>query len=206
MTTPDEVHSAGQTVAEQLIMHICGERVALGPLRRDLIPLYLRWANDFGDTRTTASPGLTLTLEQQTRVYEEVVADGSTVSFVVYDRASERPIGTTALDHIDHRHRTAEFSIGIGEEAFRGHGYGTEATCLMMDYAFSVLGLANVMLIVYEFNRAGRRAYEKAGFRACGCRDTPHWKGGRSWDVVYRECLASEFVSPLLGQVFLSDT
>ena len=118
---------------------------------------------------------------------------------------SERPIGTTALDHIDHRHRTAEFSIGIGEEAFRGHGYGTEATRLMMDYAFSVLGLANVMLIVYEFNRAGRRAYKKAGFRECGCRHGAHWKGGRSWDVVYRECLASEFVSPLLGQVFLSD-
>ncbi len=42
----------------------------LGPLRRDLIPLYHRWANDFGYTRTTAAPGLILTLEQQVSAYD----------------------------------------------------------------------------------------------------------------------------------------
>jgi RimJ/RimL family protein N-acetyltransferase len=186
-------------------MNIRGERVALGPLRRDLIPLYLRWANDFAYTRTTGAPGLTLSLEQQTSVYERVVADESNVSFVVYDRATERPIGTTELDHVDHRHRTAEFSIGIGDAAFRGKGYGTEATRLVLDYAFTVLGLANVMLVVYEFNLAGRRAYEKAGFRECGRRHGAHWMGGRAWDVVYMECLAGDFTSPVLGRVFAPD-
>jgi len=92
------------------------------------------------------------------------------VSFVIYDRATDRPIGTTALDGIAHRHGTAEFSIGIGDESFRGKGYGTEATRLMLDYAFGVLGLSNVMLIVYDYNRAGRRAYAKAGFREFGRR------------------------------------
>ncbi len=29
------------------IVNIVGRRVALGPLRRDLIPAYLRWFNDF---------------------------------------------------------------------------------------------------------------------------------------------------------------
>ena len=42
--------------------------------------------------------------------------------------------------------------------------YGTEATRLVLDYAFTALGLHSVMLTCYEFNLAGRRAYEKVGF------------------------------------------
>ena len=29
------------------IVNILGERVALGPLRKDLVPTYYRWMNDF---------------------------------------------------------------------------------------------------------------------------------------------------------------
>ena len=29
------------------ILNITGEKVALGPARRDLLPLYLKWMNDF---------------------------------------------------------------------------------------------------------------------------------------------------------------
>ncbi len=204
-TPPDDAQPVAQGGGEQTIMNIHGERVGLGPLRRDLIPLYLRWANDFGYTRTTAAPGLTLSLEQLTRAYAGVVADGSNISFVIYDRATGRPIGTTALDHIDHRHRTAEFSIGIGDEAFRGKGYGTEATLLVLDYAFTVLGLTNVMLVVYEFNQVGRRAYEKAGFGEFGRRHHAHRMGGRPWDVIYMECVAGDFTSPVLGRVVVPD-
>ena len=31
----------------QPIVNIVGEKVALGPLRRDLLPLYHKWSNDF---------------------------------------------------------------------------------------------------------------------------------------------------------------
>jgi len=204
-TPPDDAQPTEQGGVEPAIMNIRGEQVGLGPLRRDLIPLYLRWANDFGYTRTTATPGLTLTLEQQTSAYESVVTDGRNVSFVIYDRATSQPIGTTALDHIDHRHRTAEFSIGIGDKAFRGKGYGTEATRLVLDYAFTVLGLTNVMLVVYEYNQTGRRAYEKAVFRECGRRHHAHRMGNRPWDVIYMECVTDDFTSPILGRVFVPD-
>ena len=41
---------------------------------------------------------------------------------------------------------------------------------LLLDYAFTVLGLHSVMLTVVEYNHAGRRCYEKAGFREMGRR------------------------------------
>ena len=33
--------------SEAPILNLRGEKVALGPLRRDLVPTYLRWINDF---------------------------------------------------------------------------------------------------------------------------------------------------------------
>ncbi len=76
----------------------------------------------------------------------------------------------------------------------------------MLDFAFPVLGLHNVTLTVYEFNLAGRRAYEKAGFREVGRRRQCHWMGGRFWDEFFMDCLATEFTSPVLGRIFVADT
>jgi diamine N-acetyltransferase len=201
----DDTPSLSLASGEAPFLQMRGERVGLGPLRRDLLSLYWSWANDFAYSRTTGSPGLTLSMEQMTRMYDAVVADEHTVSFVIYDQATGQAIGTTALEHIDLRNRTAEFSIGIGEAAYRGKGYGTETTRLMLDYAFTVLGLHNVMLVVYASNMAGQRAYEKAGFREYGRRRESHWMGGRWWDTIYMECLASEFTSPVLQRIFTAD-
>lgn len=46
-------------------MAIVGELVALGPLRRDLLPVYQRWINDFGAVRNLGIPPRPLTLEQE---------------------------------------------------------------------------------------------------------------------------------------------
>src|SRR6202008_445968 len=73
--------------------------------------------------------------------------------FVIYERATLRPIGTTGLGQINYMHRTAEFGIGIGEADCWGKGYGTEATRLVLDYAFNALGLHNVFLRVYAYHQ-----------------------------------------------------
>ncbi|GIW04684.1 MAG: hypothetical protein KatS3mg059_1304 [Thermomicrobiales bacterium] len=93
----------------------------------------------------------------------------------------------------------------IGEADARGKGYGTETARLMLEYAFTALGLHNVMLQVYAYNRAAHRAYQKAGFREFGRRREAVWMGGRLWDVIYMDCLATEFDSLMLGRVLAPD-
>jgi diamine N-acetyltransferase len=132
--------------------------------------------------------------------YESEQSNG-TVGFTIYERATWRPVGNTALHRIDHRNRTAVFGILIGEPDARGKGYGTEAARLMLDYAFTALGLHSVMLTCAEFNQAGLRAYEKAGFREFGRRRQCRWLVGRLWDDVYMDCLSSDFDSPVLTRV-----
>jgi diamine N-acetyltransferase len=189
---------------DQPIVVVQGEHVGLGPMRRDLIPLYTRWINDPALVRTTAliPP---ITIDQETATYERIVTSEQVAYFTIYERSTARPIGWASFDNISPRQRTAEFNIAIGEGECRGKGYGTEATRLMLDYAFTVLGLHNVELFVYEYNLAGQRAYAKAGFREYGRRRQAHRMGGRAWDVVCMDCLADEFESPVLGAVFIPD-
>lgn len=187
------------------IINIEGESVALGPHRRDLLTTYQRWINDFGTMRTLALPPAPMTLEAETDWYNSVVQSERDRVFTVYDRSNWNPVGNTGLHDIDFRNRTATFGLLIGEPAARGRGFGTEVTRLVLDYAFTGLGLHNVMLTVYEFNRAARRVYEKAGFIEIGRRRECRWMGGRFWDEISMDCLATEFESPVLGKIFVPD-
>jgi diamine N-acetyltransferase len=195
------------SAADRPLINILGERIALGPLRRDLVPVYCRWMNDFDTLRTLGVLPAPLSLEQEERWYERQVAggEGDTVHFTIYVRDTWRPIGNTSLMEIDRVHRAATFGLLIGEPDARGQGYGTEATRLVLDYGFTALGLHSVQLTVFAYNLAGLRAYQKAGFKEVGRRREAHLMGGRLWDVVIMDCLATEFESPVLGKLFVPD-
>lgn len=186
------------------IINFAGERVALGPPRRDLLETYLRWRNDFTVMRQLGDVE-PITMEQEIARYEALASSPSTARFTIYDRDSLTPIGSTALDDIDFRHGTAEFSILIGEPEYRNRGYGTETARLMLDYAFVALGLHSVFLRVFSSNPAAQRAYEKAGFRQFAVRHESQRMDEQWWDTIYMECLTTEFESPVLGKVFVPD-
>ena len=187
------------------IFNIEGEQVALGPLRREHIPLYLRWINDFGTTRNLGVPPQSMTLERETAWYEQASVDDARTGFTIYERATGRPIGNCGLHEMDLANRRTMVGIMIGEPDARGRGYGTEAMRLLLDYAFTVLGLHSVMLMVFEYNGAGRRCYEKVGFREVGRRRQSRWINGRFWDEIYMDILATEFTSPVLAAIFSVD-
>ncbi len=192
------------TAVTEPIINITGERVALGPRVREHLPLFARWGNDFAVARTFGGAPRPRTLEALAASYD--AGKGHEYGFTVYERASGRPIGWAYLFDVDWRARTAGFGIVIGEADARGRGYGTEATRLMLDYAFTALGLHSVMLTTDGYNLAGQVAYRKAGFEEFGRRRECALLNGTLHDWVYMDCLASEFASPVLGAVFVPDT
>ena len=197
MAEKDRTQSSGAPV-----LNVVGDRVALGPLREDLLALYGRWINDFSTIRMLGLPPVPVTAEKERDWYERASSSEESAMFTIYERETLRPVGNTNLFDLDFRNRRASFGIMIGEAELRGRGYGTEATRLMLDYAFTALGLNNVMLTVFAYNPAGLRAYEKAGFREFGRRRACRAMGGELYDEVFMDCLASEFESPVLGRIF----
>jgi RimJ/RimL family protein N-acetyltransferase len=181
-------------VTDEPIINLMGEKVALGPLRRDLLPLYQRWVNDFEVTRTLSIPGGPLTLEAEEAWYDGASKSHNIVSFTIYERVTLRPIGTTGLMGLDHANRTAEFGILIGEKDCWGKGYGTETARLVLGYGFTIRSLHAIFLRVYSYNERGIRAYTRAGFQPAGRIREAHWYAGKPYDVLFMDCLADEFL------------
>lgn len=185
----------------EVIFNLVGEKIALGPLRRDLVPTYQRWMNDLLIARNlgTAVP---VTLEAEQAWYDRGSTSRETVSFTIYERSSLRPIGTTQLMGLHPRNRRADFGISIGEADCFNKGYGTETTRLMLEYGFGALGLHNIGLTVASFNPGAIRAYEKAGFREFGRRRECWLMEGRLHDEVHMQCLATEFKGRGLSEFY----
>jgi len=180
---------------------LVGDLVALGPAHKGILPLLWKWENDLELSVLTGDPVHPLTPEGIDSLYERYSKhDPSHASFVIYERSTLRPIGTIGLPNINHAHRIAELGVGIGEHDCWGKGYGTEATRLVLEYAFNVLGLHNVMLRVFSYNERALRSYAKVGFKEMGRRRQAQRIGGQAHDVVYMDCIATEFEGSVLGR------
>jgi diamine N-acetyltransferase len=196
----------GNASCDEPVVMIIGDKVALGPVRADLAPCYQRWMNDFRMLRTLrGTEQRPMTLEAAAEVVKNLSLMPDQASFTIYLRETMAPVGTTVIAKIDYRNRTGLYGIEIGEPSARGKGIGTETTRLMLDFAFTALGLQNVMLTVSELNAGGRRAYEKAGFREFGRRRKSRWAAGGFCDDIYMDCVASEFESPTLRALYEPD-
>jgi diamine N-acetyltransferase len=179
---------------------VVGEKVALGPLRRDLAAAYARWMNQ-PEVRSGLHQMGIATPQSQEKWVDENLEKGAkgepeSVEFTIYDRTDSTPVGTAGLFGISHVHGTAKFGIAIGER--RGQGLGTEATRLALDFAFHVLQLRNVLLEALEWNVAGLTAYEGAGFRRVGVRRGAAMSRGRPTNVVIMDAIPEDFGASVL--------
>nr|WP_237523328.1 GNAT family protein [Streptomyces sp. SID8350] len=136
------------------------------PLRADAVETYWRWEQDRAllVSNGRQQPG---SLEARTEGLAHQLRRGN-IRFTVYGLATGGPVpaGVAALLP-GPAVRTAEYVVMLGPEA-RERGLGTVATRLVLDYAFHVTNLRMVCLKVLAPNKAGVRAYEKAGSRTAG--------------------------------------
>ena len=92
-----------------------------------------------------------LTIDQQVRL---VVCD---------DENEQQVIGLADIFNYDARHRRAEIGLIIGK-TFRNHGYATEATKLLIDYASRTCLLDQIYAFISKDNEHCCRIFDKNGF------------------------------------------
>jgi ribosomal-protein-alanine N-acetyltransferase len=73
-----------------------------------------------------------------------------------------RLVGIVSLKNIDSDNKKANVGYWIGEQ-YWGNGLATESVALIINYAFSVLGLEEISAYVYSENKASIRVLEKNG-------------------------------------------
>lgn len=170
---------------------LIGQRVYLRPLERADVPLLQTWINDQDVIRNLLN-FRPMNLQGEEEFLDKVTRDPDLVVLGIALRSDDRLIGDVALHRIQSRDRQAGFGILIGEKAEWSKGYGTEATRLIVRYAFDVLNLNRVWLHVLENNKRGQRAYEKVGFKVEGVLRQSAFRDGRYLDTVTMGILRGE--------------
>lgn len=152
-----------------------------------------QWTNDREVTRTLyrgAYPSDSGTVAQEIEASRGSATD---IEFAVIETDSLRHVGVVGIHGLNWVARHCEFRILMGERDVWGQGYGTEATQLMVVYAFEVLNMAKVWLGVVKDNPGAVRCYEKAGFVREGVLRDEVYRNSRYYDVIRMSILRSEY-------------
>ena len=139
------------------------KRVILRPFDRSEIPTLCKWVNDPDVTQFTRS--IFPVYEQQEEEWFDGLArrkDSAVLGIVV--RESNTLIGTIGLHGINWQSRTATTGAMIGEKAYWGKGYGTEAKMLLLDFAFNTLDLNIIQSHALASNERSIAYSKKCGY------------------------------------------
>lgn len=135
-------------------------QLKLRPLEREDLPFVHRLNNDAKIMSYWFEEPYETFVELQD-LFDKHIHDQSERRFIV-EKETEM-IGLVELVEIDYIHRRAEFQIIIDPE-HQGNGYSSVATYLAMNYAFSVLNLHKLYLIVDEQNKKAMHLYKNPVF------------------------------------------
>jgi diamine N-acetyltransferase len=171
---------------------LVGERLYLRPVEREDLALIREWAND-PELRRLTGEVRPMTLADAEAFFAKVNEDDDRVWFIVALKENDAPIGEAGLLRMFPAWRTTDLSIIIGEKDARGKGYGSEATELLLDYAFGYLNFHRVAVGVVGFNDAALRFYEKIGFRKEGIQRDGYYCNHAYHDFVMMSILEDEF-------------
>lgn len=170
-----------------------GELVALRRHAPENLAAFRRWYADPEVARLTRYQDGPMRQDEVERFFIARVATPESLAMAIHLRSTGRLIGTCAFSQLDGENGSALFHITIGERDAWGHGYGSEATSLMVDHAFSTLHLHRVGLAVFEFNERAIRAYARCGFVTEGRAREAIWRDGRWWDELTMSILQPEW-------------
>lgn len=170
-----------------------GSATVLRRHRLDDLATVRRWYRDPEVARLTRYSLRPMRDDEIDRFFHGRLMSSESVAYAIELRDSGRLIGLTTFSNLDPDNGSVLFHISIGEPDAWGHGYGTEATTLMLGLAFERVGLHRVGLSVFSFNERAIRAYQKAGFTIEGREREAIVRDGRRWDEITMGVLETEW-------------
>ncbi|MFX1572267.1 MAG: GNAT family N-acetyltransferase [Promethearchaeota archaeon] len=171
-----------------------GNKVTLGPVKREYIDDYLRWMNNPEVTQYLKiySP---LTREMEEDWYNSLKNRDDFFLFAILLANQDEPetlLGNCSIG-VDWKNRVGTCGIVIGEKIYQGKGYGTEAMELLVNYGFITLNLNRIQLETFSFNKRALKSYQKVGFKEEGIRQQAIYVNGKYHDAIMMGILKNEW-------------
>lgn len=140
---------------------IASDRIRLKPLKKDDMPLVVKWRNLPRAIQSFFSPPPTLEIAQNWFInYENNEND---IIFVVEDKDNDTVFGMISLTN----RYLGNFEVGrilIGEDCYLGKGFGNIIMRTILTYGFNYLNAENIILDIYLDNTKLLANHRKMGF------------------------------------------
>ncbi|SHH84331.1 GNAT family N-acetyltransferase [Desulfosporosinus lacus] len=104
-------------------------------------------------------------------------------------------IGTIGFKELNIPGRSATIYIVIGDKAYWGKGYGTDALIVFARFLFTQWNFHRLSLDTWDENIRAIKAYEKVGFKVEGRQREARYVLGNYHDAILMGLLSSEFLA-----------
>jgi RimJ/RimL family protein N-acetyltransferase len=142
-----------------------GDQVVLRLLEQNDLPLTLLWRNQDNIRKWFINTDI-LQEDKHLAWFEHYKnLDNDFVFLILAKDLNNQPVGQISLYNINWEICHAEYGrLMIGNPIARGKGYAKQATTLLLDFAFNILNINEVILEVKPDNKAAIAVYQSAGF------------------------------------------
>ncbi|MFA6617747.1 MAG: GNAT family protein [Candidatus Neomarinimicrobiota bacterium] len=171
---------------------ICGKKVDLCPLSDADIEILKKGYND-PNVRDAMFMYFPLNEEDTKNKIDCMSKNENAINLMMVDKESKKSIGHIALVRPDWVSRMMTFYIVLLDKSSWSKGFGTEATGLMLDYAFNMLNMNRIQLHVNAENEAAKTVYKKVGFKHEGTLRQAMYKNNKYYDFCLMGILREEY-------------
>lgn len=131
---------------------------------------YLQWLNDPAINRFLESRYQKWSKKSLKDYIKAINKNSANVFLAIVASDKDVHIGNIKVGPVDPRYKHADVGIVIGERAYWGKGFATEAIKLVIGYSFKTLKLHKLTAGAYANNIGSIKAFRRAGFSIEGVR------------------------------------
>jgi RimJ/RimL family protein N-acetyltransferase len=169
-----------------------GNKVYLRSLEEDDVEFLYHFSNNDTEMRRLTGTQNAFTKAQIEGYIQRQSQDDSRACFGVVRQEDNQLLGEVVINDINRNSRSANFRIALADE-YTGHGYGTEAILLILDYGFGMLNLHRIELNVFTINERAAYVYEKVGFKREGVKRHDEYYNHQYYDSIIMSILEDEY-------------
>jgi len=178
-----------------------GQDIRFGPIDYEKDPeIESKWTHDSEFMRLwEISPARPLSAAMIKKLYEklekQVEEKKNIYHFMIRAKADDGLIGKAIIQWIEWTNGNGFLRIGIGAAEDRRKGYGTQASRMLLRFAFAELNLYRVTALVPEYNEGAIALLQKLGFMQEVCRRKSLERDSRRCDLYIFGLLNEEWRS-----------
>lgn len=160
---------------------------------------YPSWLNDETTCKYSEHHVFPYSMDSAVDYLTKLLFQKDKIMLAIVDKKSNKHIGNITLLAISSLHRSAEFSIMIGNKEFLGKGISKEASLLMLNHGFNTMNLHRICCGTMVLNSAMMTLATSLGMVEEGIFRDEVYKDGKYHNTVRYSILKDEFNQNLVS-------